>query len=90
MEKRKRGGQPGNQNARGHGAPFGNRNAVGHGAPAGNRNAEKHGLYSRYILPTPLDYMIADAIIAKGEKLTLDNFLSVKNSLLRYIYTGTG
>ena len=47
MEKRKRGGQPGNRNAVGHGAPKGNKNAVGHGAPRGNRNAEKHGRYSR-------------------------------------------
>jgi len=29
--KRKRGGQPGNKNAVGHGAPFGNRNALKHG-----------------------------------------------------------
>ncbi len=33
--KRRRGGQPGNQNARGH------------GAPRGNTNAETHGAYSR-------------------------------------------
>lgn len=35
MEKRKRGGQPGNKNAlgnRGGGAPYGNKNAVTHGA----------------------------------------------------------
>lgn len=35
--KRKRGGQPGNKNA------------VGHGAPKGNQNATKHGLFSRYL-----------------------------------------
>lgn len=35
--KRKRGGQPGNKNA------------VGHGAPQGNQNATKHGLFSRYL-----------------------------------------
>jgi hypothetical protein len=38
MEKRKRGGQPGNKNA------IGNR---GGGAPVGNTNAQKHGLYGR-------------------------------------------
>jgi len=38
--KRKRGGQPGN------------RNAVGHGAPLGNKNAYKHGLRERW----PLKY----------------------------------
>lgn len=36
-QKRKRGGQPGNKNA------------VGHGAPKGNQNATKHGLFSRYL-----------------------------------------
>lgn len=36
-QKKKRGGQPGN------------RNAVGHGAPRGNQNATKHGLFSRYL-----------------------------------------
>lgn len=46
MEKRKRGGQPGNKNAVGHGAPKGNQNAVGHGAPWGNCNALRHGRYS--------------------------------------------
>lgn len=35
--KRKRGGQPGNKNA------------VGHGAPAGNKNAETHGFFSKYL-----------------------------------------
>ena len=39
MIKRKRGGQPGN------------RNAVGHGAPWGNTNAYKHGVYERLKLP---------------------------------------
>jgi uncharacterized protein YjcR len=39
---KKRGGQPGNQNSKGH------KNAAGHhkGAPVGNRNAEKDGAYS--------------------------------------------
>lgn len=36
-QKRKRGGQ------------LGNKNAVGHGAPKGNQNAVKHGLFSRYL-----------------------------------------
>lgn len=35
--RKKRGGQPGNKNA------------VGHGAPKGNQNAVKHGLFSRYL-----------------------------------------
>ena len=37
VTKRKPGGQPGNKNA------------VGHGAPKGNQNAIKHGLFSRYL-----------------------------------------
>lgn len=36
-QKKKRGGQPGNKNA------------VGHGAPKENQNATKHGLFSRYL-----------------------------------------
>lgn len=35
--KKKRGGQPGNKNA------------VGHGAPKENKNAEKHGFFSKYL-----------------------------------------
>ena len=42
LPKKKRGGQPGNQNSAGH------KNAAGShkGAPAGNKNAEKDGAYS--------------------------------------------
>src|SRR5690606_36034522 len=35
--KKKKGGQPGNKNA------------VGHGAPKENKNAEKHGFFSKYL-----------------------------------------
>lgn len=47
--KKKRGGQPGNGNAKGHGAPLGNKNAVGNrgGAPPGNKNALISGKYER-------------------------------------------
>jgi uncharacterized protein YjcR len=47
IDKKRRGGQPGNKNAVGNcgGAPIGNTNALGYGAPKGNRNAVKHGLY---------------------------------------------
>jgi len=44
--RKKRGGQPGNKNAKGKGVPKKNQNAAGHGAPKGNRNAETHGAYS--------------------------------------------
>lgn len=37
VAKKKHGGQPGNKNA------------VGHGAPRGNRNAEKFGFFSKYL-----------------------------------------
>lgn len=49
--KRTKGGQPGNKNA------------VGHGAPEGNKNAEKHGFFSKYL---PEDaYIIAKEIQGK-------------------------
>jgi uncharacterized protein YjcR len=41
--KRRRGGQPGNKNA------------VGHGAPRGNKNAFKHGAYERLTIDTMTD-----------------------------------
>ena len=42
---KKRGGQPGNKNA------------VGHGAPKGNKNAEKHGFFSRYLPEETMDIL---------------------------------
>jgi hypothetical protein len=52
--KRKRGGQPGNQNARGNkgGAPRGNKNGLRNkgGAPRGNRNACKKSIAPHLIL----------------------------------------
>lgn len=46
LPKKKRGGQPGNQNSKGK------RNAAGShdGAPPGNKNAEKDGAYSTVFL----------------------------------------
>lgn len=41
--KKKRGGQPGNKNA------------VGHGAPKENKNAEKHGFFSKYLPEETID-----------------------------------
>ncbi len=71
--KRKRGGQPGNKNA------------VGHGAPVGNKNAEKYGFFSKYLpeetisimqeMPTePLDILwheiqIAYAAIIRAQQI---------------------
>lgn len=43
--KRKRGGQPGNKNAQGH------------GPPKNNQNATKHGLFSKYIPQETLELM---------------------------------
>lgn len=45
LQKRKKGGQPGNKNS------------VGHGAPVGNQNATKFGVYSRYIPKDTLELM---------------------------------
>lgn len=46
-QKRKRGGQPGNQNAKNHGATL------------RNKNAEKHGLFSKYLPKDTLDIIEA-------------------------------
>lgn len=48
-KKKKRGGQPGNGNAKDHGAPIGNDNAKDNngGAPIGNKNALITGKYER-------------------------------------------
>lgn len=72
-QKRKRGGQPGNKNA------------VGHGAPPKNKNAEKFGFFSKYLpeetvsiiqeMPTdPLDILwdqiqIAYAAIIRAQQI---------------------
>lgn len=57
--KRKRGGQPGNQNSAGH------QNAAGShdGAPPGNKNAEKDGAYSAVLFDmlTEKEQAVADA-----------------------------
>lgn len=57
--KRKRGGQPGNQNSAGH------QNAAGshEGAPPGNKNAEKDGAYSAVLFDmlTEQEQAVADA-----------------------------
>ena len=87
MGKRHRGGQPGNQNAKGHGAPIGNRNACGHGAPLGNRNAEKHGLFSTYLIPTEFDCLVAELLLACGVKLTLSNFYQMRDSITETLRT---
>lgn len=64
-KQRRRGGQIGNQNARGHGAPAGNQNALGNdgGAPEGNDNAVSHGLYRQRIkgrLPAKIANLMDD------------------------------
>lgn len=41
------------------GGQAGNRNAAGHGAPQGNKNAEKHGLFARYLPEETLEIMQA-------------------------------
>lgn len=85
MEKKRRGGQPGNQNAKGHGAPIGNRNACGHGAPLGNKNALKHGLYETILLPSPFNLAIARYMEAAGIPLTQKDFLRVKGEIMEQI-----
>lgn len=55
LHKKKRGGQPGNKNARG---------SNGGAAPARNKNAEKHGFFARYLPGDSLD--IIDEISEKS------------------------
>ena len=58
LHKKKRGGQPGNRNAKG---------SRGGGAPLRNKNAEKHGFFSKYL---PVDSLaILDDL---GEKSYVD------------------
>lgn len=64
---KKKGGQKGNKNAEGHGAPVMNKNAEGHGAPAKNRNAETHGAYSKVYFDE-----LSDDEKALIESITLD------------------
>lgn len=71
-KKRKRGAQPGNQNA------------VGHGAPYGNQNAVKHGFYATgvYWIPqTPENQEVFDFMKENGFKNTLENFNACRKLL---------
>lgn len=84
MEKKKKGGQPGNKNAVGHGAPFGNKNAVGFGAPYGSKNATKHGLFTNpyvYIPPTPVNQIVFQKMIDDDIEMTVDNFNAYKKAM---------
>lgn len=76
--KRKRGGQPGNKNA------------VGHGAPVGNKNAEKFGFFSKYLpeetisimreMPeAPLDILWHEIQIAYAAIIRAQQIMYVKN-----------
>lgn len=49
------------------GGQSGNRNAAGHGAPQKNKNAEKHGLFARYLPEETLEIMQA----AQGDPLDI-------------------
>lgn len=91
-EKKKRGGQEGNENAKGHGAPSGNENAKGHGAPEENKNAETHGAYStvsfenlteeeqKYIIDLGLDVeknLTAELRVLKAKELDLEKRIDI-------------
>ena len=70
---KQRGGQPGNQNAKGYGAPEGNQNALGHGAPEGNKNAVTTGEFETLFfdcLNTEEKQLVA-AIPANKERLLM-------------------
>lgn len=78
VTKRKHGGQPGNKNA------------VGHGAPLKNKNAEKHGFFSRYLpeetvsiieqMPTdPLDILWDEIQISYAAIIRAQQIMYVKD-----------
>lgn len=77
-KKKKRGAQPGN------------RNASGHGAPKGNKNAEKYGFFSKYLpketvsiieeMPTdPLDILWHEIQISYAAIIRAQQIMYVKN-----------
>lgn len=84
-EKKKKGGQPGNQNAAGHGAPRGNRNAAGHrpSAPMGNTNAVTHGLNSRRILDEDEQKIIRSGMTLRLSDLLWDCILLQHAAIIR-------
>lgn len=76
--KRKKGGQPGNKNA------------VGHGAPLQNKNAEKYGFFSKYLpeetvsiiqdMPTdPLDILWQEVQISYAAIIRAQQIMYVKD-----------
>lgn len=69
LPKRKRGGQPGNKNSKGH------QNAKGShkGAPPRNKNAEKDGAYSRVYFDelSPAEEQIVNSIESSSEEMLL-------------------
>lgn len=78
VTKRKSGGQPGNKNA------------VGHGAPVGNKNAEKYGFFSKYLpeetisimqeMPTdPLDILWHEVQIAYAAIIRAQQIMYVRD-----------
>ena len=76
VKKRKKGAQPGNQNA------VGNRG----GAPYGNQNAVKHGLYCAgfYQIPyTTENIKVFDFMKENGFENTMENFNACKKLLNR-------
>lgn len=92
VHRKKRGGQPNNQNAKGNrggGAPVGNENAKGHGAPLGNKNAETHGFFSKIfpeaVLPVALDIMAKDPIDMLWENIVIQYTAIARAQRLMYV-----
>lgn len=74
---KKKGGQPGNQNA------------TGHGAPRGNQNAKKHGLYSRYLPADVRDLFDAlddaDPLDLLWNQIKLANLAIIRAQQIMYV-----
>lgn len=77
---------------RNKGGQLGNKNAVGEGAPKGNTNAVKHGLFSKYFTAdtrdiyeqllngSPLDMLWHNIIFLQAEILRSQQIMFVKNA----------
>ena len=77
--KRKRGGQPGNKNAAGAGAPLGNKNAETHGAYSAVRLCDLPDEQRQYIESITLDTetnMLAELQLLIGKEADLQNKIS--------------
>lgn len=78
--KRNKGGQPGNKNAVGEGAPKGNTNAVKHGLFSKYFTADTRDIYEQLLNGSPLDMLWHNIIFLQAEILRSQQIMFVKDS----------